>query len=396
MTGTAVAVGEQLREFYDLQVAVIPPNVPCVRVDEPDRIYATVTDKERALVDEVAAAHATGRPVLIGTLDVAESERLAERLAAEGIDCVVLNAKNDAEEAGDHRPRPGRRARSPCPPRWPGGAPTSGSASDRRRVAELGGLYVIGTGRHASSRLDDQLRGRAGRQGDPGGSVFFVSLEDELITAVRPGRDPAAAGRRRRGAAPARPATSSATRSGSPRAPTWRSTATPGGTPGCSSCSAPRCWRSAARRCCAATPGPSRSPTPRPSATPSCASGWARRCCAGSCRQIVLYHLDECWSDHLAFLADLREGIHLRVLGRQNPLDEFHKESVRAFGDLLDEVARRSVETFEESEITEDGIDLDAAGLLRPSATWTYLVQDNPFGSEWDRITRRLSGRGRR
>src|SRR5690606_23780303 len=90
MTGTAVAVGEQLREFYDLQVAVIPPNVPCIRVDEPDRIYATVTDKERALVAEVAAAHATGRPVLIGTLDVAESERLAERLAAEGIDCVVL------------------------------------------------------------------------------------------------------------------------------------------------------------------------------------------------------------------------------------------------------------------------------------------------------------------
>ena len=99
MTGTAVTVGEQLRQFYGLEVAVIPPNRPCVRVDEPDRLYATLGQKEKAVVAEVAGAHATGRPVLIGTLDIAESERLGRRLTAAGLQHVVLNAKNDAQEA---------------------------------------------------------------------------------------------------------------------------------------------------------------------------------------------------------------------------------------------------------------------------------------------------------
>ncbi len=99
MTGTAVAVGEQLREFYGLEIAVIPPNLPCVREDEPDRLYRTAADKEDAVVRQVADTHATGRPVLIGTLDVAESERLAEQMSQAGLSCVVLNAKNDAQEA---------------------------------------------------------------------------------------------------------------------------------------------------------------------------------------------------------------------------------------------------------------------------------------------------------
>ncbi len=101
MTGTAVAVGEQLREFYELEVAVIPPNRPCVREDEPDRLYATVQQKEDALAELVITAHETGRPVLIGTLDVAESERVARRLHRADVECVVLNAKNDAAGGRD-------------------------------------------------------------------------------------------------------------------------------------------------------------------------------------------------------------------------------------------------------------------------------------------------------
>src|SRR5215475_7950574 len=99
MTGTAVAVGEQFREFYGLEIAVIAPNRPCIRADEPDRLYPTIKDKEKAIVDQVATAHATGRPILIGTLDVAESERLAGDLSRAGLRCTVLNAKNDAQEA---------------------------------------------------------------------------------------------------------------------------------------------------------------------------------------------------------------------------------------------------------------------------------------------------------
>src|ERR1700743_2037863 len=100
MTGTAVAAGEQFREFYGLEIAAIPPNRQCVRADEPDRLYQTVKEKDKAVVGEVAAANATGRPVLIGTLDVAESERLAGELGRAGLRGTVLNARNAAQAAG--------------------------------------------------------------------------------------------------------------------------------------------------------------------------------------------------------------------------------------------------------------------------------------------------------
>ena len=228
MTGTAVAVGEQLREFYGLEIAVIPPNLPCVREDEPDRLYRTAADKEDAVVSQVAGTHAAGRPVLIGTLDVAESERLAERMGQAGLSCVVLNAKNDAQEAaivaeagalgaitvstqmagrgtdirlggshgygatgegatGEGATGEGATGEGATGEGATGeGAPHDGRGDGHDLVAGLGGLLVIGMGRHASSRLDDQLRGRSGRQGDPGGSVFFVSMEDELITTCVP------------------------------------------------------------------------------------------------------------------------------------------------------------------------------------------------------------------
>jgi preprotein translocase subunit SecA len=120
---------------------------------------------------------------------------------------------------------------------------------------------------------------------------------------------------------------------------------------------------------------------------------------AEAARQITLFHLDRGWADHIADLADVREGIHLRALGRGlDPLDQFHKAAVSSFNDLFDETAKRSAESFESVPITDSGADLGAAGLKRPSATWTYLVQDNPFGTEIDRAMRsvgRLLGRPR-
>src|SRR5581483_8384181 len=109
-------------------------------------------------------------------------------------------------------------------------------------------------------------------------------------------------------------------------------------------------------------------------------------------RQIVLYHLDRGWADHLAMLAEIREGIHLRGLARAiDPLSEFHAEAVKLFTKLLDQVEEASAETFQSAQITSDGVDMDAAGLKRPNATWTYMVQDNPFGSDLDRALRNLS-----
>ncbi|GII56665.1 protein translocase subunit SecA [Planotetraspora thailandica] len=392
MTGTALAVGEQLREFYDLRVAVVPPNKPCVRVDEPDRIFATAERKLEALLEEIGDQHATGRPILIGTLDVAESERLDEALRARGLSPVVLNAKNDAEEAAVIAGAGAlgaitvstQMAGRGTDIRLGGHASADGSES---AVAELGGLYVIGTGRHDSSRLDDQLRGRAGRQGDPGGSVFFVSGEDELLAAYAPGEpmpDADADGlvRDKRGDLLVGHAQRVAEGVNLEiHRNTWRYTRLMEEQRGHVLELRDRVLHGDAATQALKDALPER--------YNELAEAVGDETVERACRQIVLFHLDRCWTEHLGFLSDLREGIHLRSLGRLNPLDEFNKEAVPAYRALLDEVEQRSKETFETVDVTGDLAD---QGLKRPTATWTYLVQDNPFGSDWDRVLQRVAG----
>lgn len=236
MTGTAVAVAEQLREFYKLEVAVIPPNTPNIREDAEDRIFASPSHKLRAIVDEIREVHESGRLILVGTQDVAESEELAEKLAKADLECVVLNARNDAEEAAIIADA-GTHGRVTVSTQMAGRGTDirlgGADGSDRERVTELGGLHVIGTARYPSSRLDGQLRGRSGRQGDPGSAVFFASLNDDLVLSNAPDVPDGIEAEDGTGRSPTPPRTGrSTTRSAWPRACTWRSTATPGGTRG--------------------------------------------------------------------------------------------------------------------------------------------------------------------
>jgi preprotein translocase subunit SecA len=393
MTGTAMAVGEQLREFYGLEIAVIPPNRPCVRIDAPDRLYATAKQKEDALAQHVAAVHATGRPVLIGTLDVSESERIAGRLRRTGLSCVVLNAKNDAEEAAIVAEAGSRGAITVSTQMAGRGTDIrlGGTAGDQGQIAELGGLQVIGSGRHGSSRLDHQLRGRSGRQGDPGSSVFFVSMQDDLVTRYVPD---------------ARPPSATADDGSSPDAVahetvahaqrvaegvsleihrnTWRYNQIIEIQRGIVLEQRDRMLRTEAALAALAHR--------RPGRATALGTVAGNEVLVDAARQITLWHLDRGWADHLSYLADLREGIYLRALGRGlSPLDEFHKEAARAFAHLLAEVEERSAESFGTVLITADGADLGAAGLRRPTATWTYLVQDNPFGTDFDRAMRSVA-----
>jgi preprotein translocase subunit SecA len=385
MTGTAVVVGDSLREFYRLEVAVIPSNAPNIRDDEHDRVYASAEEKEAALVTEVTKAHETGRPILIGTLDVAESERLARLLRAEEIDCKVLNAKNDAEEAAIIAEAGALRAVTVSTQMAGRGTDIrlgGSKESDREEVVDLGGLYVIGAGRHDSSRVDDQLRGRAGRQGDPGGSVFFVSAEDHLVMAndVFVGGTPDMDGLIK--SADADRAVAHAQRvsegvSFEVHRNTWRYGVL-----------IERQRQAVADRRAeilrdnaAATLIADRSPERYEEVVDELGAETADR----FARLIALYHLDEGWSDHLARLGDIREGVHLRSLGKRDPLDEFHREAIPAFREFLAGAENSAVATFEEADFTEDW-NPDENGMARPSATWTYLVHDNPFGSELERF----------
>jgi preprotein translocase subunit SecA len=408
MTGTAVTVGDQLRQFYGLEVAVIPPNRPCVREDQPDRLYATMGQKEKAIVAEVAEAHADGRPVLIGTLDIAESERLARRLAAAGLPHVVLNAKNDAQEAAIvaeagaygaitvSTQMAGRGTDIRLGGSGADGAAEHDPVAEHDRVAELGGLYVIGTGRHAASRLDNQLRGRSGRQGDPGGSVFFVSMEDELITSYAPDapvpRDVAADGRVRDAKADEMVGHAQRVADGANleiHRNTYRYYELIEQQRAIVLDHRGRLMRGDAALVALGSRCPERFDE-LDQTVPS-------DVLAAAARKIVLYHLDRGWADHLAVLVDIREGIGLRALGTgalggsRDPLADFNAEAVKLFTSLLDRVQEESAETFRTVAITDEGVDLDAAGLKRPTATWTYVVQDNPFGTVLDRAFRRLA-----
>jgi preprotein translocase subunit SecA len=394
MTGTAVAGGEQFREFYRLEIAVISPNRPCIRVDEPDRLYPTIRDKEQAVVSHVAAAHATGRPILIGTLDVAESERLAGELDRAGLRCTVLNAKNDAQEAAIVA-EAGAYGTITVSTQMAGRGTDirlGGSDGDRDLIAGLGGLYVIGTGRHASSRLDHQLRGRAGRQGDPGGSVFFASMEDELILQYAPDEARAELPDSR-----AQWVLGHAQRVAEGvnleiHRNTWQYNKLVEDQRRIVLDHRDRVLRTDGALSALARQCPERMEELSP--------GVDRSVLASAARQIVLFHLDRAWAQHLAFLADLREGISLRGLARGTaPLNEFNREAIRAFRALLEEAVAQSAETFRIAAITADGVDLEAIGLKRPTATWTYLVHENPFGTDIDRalrsIARRIRGRHR-
>jgi preprotein translocase subunit SecA len=396
MTGTAVAVGEQFREFYGLEVAVIPPNRPCVRADEPDRLYPTVKDKEKAVVGQVAAAHATGRPVLIGTLDIAESERLAGELGRAGLRCTVLNAKNDGREAAIVAEAGAygaitvstQMAGRGTDIRLGGTGHNTGHSTggDRNLIAGLGGLYVIGTGRHASSRIDHQLRGRAGRQGDPGGSVFFASTEDELILHYAP--DEARAGlpdssghwllgHAQRVAEGVNLEIHRNTGQYNKLIEDQR-----------------RIVLDHRDRVLRADDALSALARQCPERLAELSLDVDRNVLVGAAREIVLFHLDRAWAEHLAFLADLREGIHLRAMARGTvPLNEFNREAIRAFRALLDTASARSAETFLTAPITADGVDLEAIGLMRPTATWTYLVHEDPFGTDIDRALRSVARR---
>ena len=177
MTGTALTEEQEFREIYGMDVVVIPTNKPVQRIDHDDAIYKTKREKMNAVVEDIIESHAKGQPVLVGTITIEMSEELSAMLKKRGIKHNVLNAKFHEKEAEiiSHAGEIGAVTIA---------TNMAGRGTDivlEDGVAELGGLKIIGTERHESRRIDNQLRGRAGRQGDPGESKFYLSLEDDLM-----------------------------------------------------------------------------------------------------------------------------------------------------------------------------------------------------------------------
>jgi preprotein translocase subunit SecA len=377
-------------------VVVVPTHRPMIRVDHPDIVYTHRDAKERAVVEEIQRAHASGRPVLVGTLTVEESERLAARLRHAGVACEILNAKNDAMEARVVA-RAGALHAVTISTNMAGRGTDirlgGEDETERDQVAALGGLYVIATNRHESRRVDLQLRGRAGRQGDPGESRFFVSLEDDLL--VRYGIEALVAGRVVSGnrdepldhpvvrAEIARAQRIIEGQNVEIRRTLWRyASAIEGHRRHVMDArqailhgeEVPEVWK--------------RAPERRRALVDEVSEDAVR----DAERAVMLFQIDRAWRDHLAFAADLREGIHLVRLGGQDPLTRFTTEIKLAFRRMEDTIDGAVLDALTVLRVSRGRIDLDGLGIRGPSSTWTYLVNDDPFRNQ---IGMMLTGPGR-
>ena len=393
MTATASSSADEFLQFFGLRTVVFPPHRDCHRIDDGDAIFTHRAAKTAAIVREVQRAHAHGQPILVGTASVHESEQLGATLRAAGVGCEVLNAKHDEREA-QIIARAGERGAVTISTNMagrgtdirlggPGTRDMPSGPEDADAVAGAGGLYVIGTNRHESRRIDNQLRGRAGRQGDPGRSRFFIALDDDLIrrygvvglipAAHRPAPreepvdDPVVA----REIARAQRIIEG--QNFDIRRTLWRYSAVVD-----QQRRIVYTWRhdvlhGEAEGVCAERAA---------AAYSSLVGAVGPDAVADAERRITLHVLDNAWAEHLAFIDEVREGIHLQRYGGREPISEFHRQIIHAFGPMLERVQDRTVEIFERLTVRDGAIDLAAAGLAGTTSTWTYLVDDNPF-STW-------------
>jgi preprotein translocase subunit SecA len=365
MTATAVRCAAELAGFYGLATVIVPTVEPVRRVDHPDLVFRTRADKLDALVAEIVGVHATGRPILVGTATVKESEELAALLAASGVACEVLNARNDEREA-ELVARAGRF-----------GAVTistnmAGRGTDIRpeaRSLELGGLYVIGTNRHESRRVDDQLRGRAGRQGEPGSSRFFVSLEDPLFErfGVREflPRGLADSG----GPGPIAEAHVAAEID---RAQSIIEGQNHEIRKALSAYARlVELDRIAVRRLRDDALFENRLP---PRLEEACPSTELRPLVL----QAFLSRLDGFWADHLRFVDDVREGIGLEHYAGRDPGLEYLRRVGDAFEAGLADAEQSVAEACARIAADPGAASLDRSRFPRPASTWTYQVDDAP------------------
>ncbi|WP_159887729.1 preprotein translocase subunit SecA [Paenibacillus puerhi] len=358
MTATAHVSAMEFEHIYALQVVQIPPNRPNIRIDHPPRIYTHKEAKLKALVQEILTVHRAGRPILIGTSSVGESDRLAEALADAGVPCHVLNAKNDAEEAeiiakageiGAVTVSTNMAGRG-VDIRLGGGNPAQAEA-----VAKLGGLYVIGTHMHQSVRIDNQLRGRSGRQGDPGASVFFVSLEDELFLQFGIGRAISPLYRDLRQDEALEDSVLHSKIAHIQRVIMGQNFDIRQELNRYSDM-----VEEQRRILYEERLGILKGETPM----------------SPSEQRVRLYYIDKFWADHLAFVSYIRESIHLTSLTHRNPIDEFHAQLIQAYEQIPANIHRESANMLVKLGGSNDPATWEKFGLKSPTSTWTYTVND--------------------
>ncbi len=384
MTGTALSSKDEFMNSYGIETVIIPRNRICVRIDHPDYIYQDKESKFKAVIKEIMEVNKTGRPILIGSGSIAESERLTKMLNYNGIKSQVLNAKNDEFEAliiANAGTLGAVTVSTNMAGRGTDIRLGGNEEQDREKVVALGGLYVIGTNRHESIRIDNQLRGRAGRQGDPGSSRFFISLEDDIFKKNNAGTDI-----QKRFAVDfdndvidnskllCRIAQVQRTIEGQNyeiRKTLWRYT-------DIIEQQRKIIFKSRAH-ILNSTQNLNLLKTHMPEFYKSIEEKICIKDISDVERYLSLYVVDKCWAEYLEHVSYLRDGIHLVIVGGKNPLEEYIHNVIESFNELREKIRREIISSLEKIKLTENGIDLGISNLKGPSSTWTYLINDNPF-----------------
>lgn len=382
MTGTAIDSLNEIREFYEMEVLIIPPHIPCKRKDHPDTIFTHKEAKYKALIEEIKRVNEMGQPILIGTCNVKESEYLEEELNKIGIKHKTLNAKNDEleahiiEEAGMlyavtvSTNMAGRGADIKL-----GGI----LGENRDKIEELGGLYVIGTNRHESKRIDKQLKGRAGRQGDAGMSRFFISLEDDLIkrygidklipAELRPKNQEKPLVNSRIASKVDQVQRIVQGQDSDLRRALWQYD---------SLVERHRLQVHQRRMEIVQEIVPYNIlGTENPELFIKLTDFFGKNTINELEKQVALYNIDEVWADYLAYVAFLQDNIKLSVLRGKNPLREFQLEISGIYQKVEQEIQDKILQDFETLDLSEQGLLSLQERIKPPTSTWTYLVNDN-------------------
>ncbi|MFD2035441.1 DEAD/DEAH box helicase [Belliella marina] len=348
MTGTARDATEEFDNFYDLGVVVVPPNRPFCRIDFEDAVFADKAGKYNAIVEEIKKVHSSGRPILIGTLSIKESEQLQKELQKHQLYCELLNAKNDAYEA-QLISKAGKLGAITISTNMAGRGTDillgGGDPAERLKVVALGGLHIVGTNRHESIRIDQQLRGRAGRQGDPGSSRFIISLEDDLMIKYKlrellPKKYRQTGGR------------------GRLEHPVYARTI------------------AQAQRIIAAQMFEIRKTLLHYSTFVEQQRKFTLAKRKGiflgteEKRECILNLWDLFWTNHLNFTIQLRSGIYWERVGGNDPLRVFFQKADQQFCEKVKETEAKIL-ILKSNKVPPP--------IKRPSSTWTYIVNDNPF-----------------
>jgi len=374
MTGTAVTQADEFWKVYKMPVTAIPPNRPIIREDLADVVYADRDARRRAVVEEILTVHATGRPILIGTASVEESEMLSHLMQLDNIPHSVLNARNDEAEAqivGQAGAIGAVTVSTNMAGRGTdillGGNPPK----DRARVVELGGLYVLGTTRHEARRIDNQLRGRAGRQGDPGMSRFFISLDDDLLVRFGIADNPDIESVQR----------TAESQNLEIRQTLWKY-----------DCAVEFHRRAMyeMRREVLLSPDWSVASMLADEHYRELVEAAGVEAVETAGRQITLAIVDEIWADYLANVAELRGGVIWTSWGSGDPLHKFLTGEREIYEDFEQSVKDGIAEAFETAIVSQGTVEFENNERLERGATWTYVTTDQPFGTFTERVMKGL------